>query len=148
MDHRGGTGIRGRSVDHGLPGFRVGNTADRARTLGCKALPEHLVESGYLVDVRWFFHGRGLVQDRPRPAAFCVSPSSLLVAVPDRVLLAIMLTSAVASMFISNTSTTVLMVGAVLPLVRQMGGQEPFSKGIADCDSRGGLGGWHGDHYR
>lgn len=36
---------------------------------------------------------------------------------PDRVLLAIMLTSAVGSMFVSNTSTTVLLVGAVLPLV-------------------------------
>ena len=49
---------------------------------------------------------------------------------PDRVLLAIMLTSAVASMFISNTSTAVLMVGAVLPLVRQMGGKEPLSKAL------------------
>ncbi|MDH4018966.1 MAG: DASS family sodium-coupled anion symporter [Xanthomonadales bacterium] len=49
---------------------------------------------------------------------------------PDRALLAIMLTSAVASMFISNTSTAVLMVGAVLPLVRQMGSKEPFSKAL------------------
>jgi sodium-dependent dicarboxylate transporter 2/3/5 len=49
---------------------------------------------------------------------------------PSRVLLAIMLTSAVASMFISNTSTTVLMIGAVLPLVRQMGNREPFAKAL------------------
>jgi len=49
---------------------------------------------------------------------------------PRYVLLAIMLTSAVASMFISNTSTTVLMIGAVLPLVRQLGRQEPFSKAL------------------
>ncbi len=49
---------------------------------------------------------------------------------PERVLLAVMLTSAVASMFISNTSTTVLMIGAVLPLVRQMGSQEPFAKAL------------------
>ena len=49
---------------------------------------------------------------------------------PRNVLLAIMLTSAVASMFISNTSTTVLMIGAVLPLVHQMGRQEPFSKAL------------------
>jgi len=49
---------------------------------------------------------------------------------PGHVLLAIMLTSAVASMFISNTSTTVLMIGAVLPLVRQMGRQEPFAKSL------------------
>ena len=49
---------------------------------------------------------------------------------PRHVLLAVMLTSAVASMFISNTSTTVLMIGAVLPLVRQMGQQEPFAKAL------------------
>ena len=49
---------------------------------------------------------------------------------PDRVLLAIMLVSAVASMFISNTSTAVLMIGAVAPLVRQMGSREPFGKAL------------------
>ena len=59
--------------------------------------------------------------------AFAIKPAGNR---PDRVLLAIMLTSAVASMFISNTSTAVLMIGAVLPLVRQMGSQEPFSKAL------------------
>lgn len=49
---------------------------------------------------------------------------------PSRVLLAVMLTSCVASMFISNTSTTVLMIGAVLPLVRQLGRDEPFAKAL------------------
>lgn len=49
---------------------------------------------------------------------------------PDRVLLAIMLTCAVASMFISNTSTTVLLVGAVLPLVRRLGPGDPFARGL------------------
>jgi len=49
---------------------------------------------------------------------------------PGYVLLAVMLTSAIASMFISNTSTTVLMIGAVLPLVRQAGPGEPFSKAL------------------
>lgn len=49
---------------------------------------------------------------------------------PSRVLLAVMLTSGVASMFISNTSTTVLMIGAVLPLVRQLGRDEPFAKAL------------------
>jgi sodium-dependent dicarboxylate transporter 2/3/5 len=59
--------------------------------------------------------------------AFAIKPAG---SRPDRVLLAIMLTSAVASMFISNTSTAVLMIGAVLPLVRQMGSKEPFSKAL------------------
>jgi sodium-dependent dicarboxylate transporter 2/3/5 len=49
---------------------------------------------------------------------------------PSRVLLAVMLTSAVASMFISNTSTTVLMIGAVIPLVRQAGKDEPFATAL------------------
>ena len=49
---------------------------------------------------------------------------------PERVLLAVMLTSGIASMFISNTSTTVLMIGAVLPLVRQLGRSEPFARAL------------------
>lgn len=49
---------------------------------------------------------------------------------PDRVLLAVMLTAAVGSMFISNTSTTVLLVGAVLPLVRRLGREEPFGRSL------------------
>ena len=49
---------------------------------------------------------------------------------PDRVLLAIMLAAALASMFISNTSTTVLLVGAVLPLVRRLGPGDPFGRSL------------------
>jgi sodium-dependent dicarboxylate transporter 2/3/5 len=49
---------------------------------------------------------------------------------PDRVLLAIMLTCAVGSMFVSNTSTTALMIGAVLPFVRNAGPKEPFAKAL------------------
>ena len=67
---------------------------------------------------------------------------------PSMVLLAVMMASAVASMFISNTSTTVLMITAVLPLVRQLGRQEPFAKailvGIPLAASVGGM----GNHYR
>lgn len=59
--------------------------------------------------------------------AFAIKPAGTR---PANVLLALMLTSAVASMFISNTSTTVLMVGAVLPLIRQMGSKEPFAKAL------------------
>lgn len=49
---------------------------------------------------------------------------------PDRVLLAIMLAAAIASMFISNTSTTVLLVGAVLPLVRRLGPGDPYGRSL------------------
>ena len=90
-----------------------------------------------------FFMAEGLARtglDR-QLFAFAIKPAG---TGPERVLLAIMLTSAVASMFISNTSTTVLMIGAVLPLVRQMGKNEPFSKalmiGIPLAASVGGMG--------
>lgn len=76
-----------------------------------------------------FFMAEGLSRtglDR-KLFAFAIKPAGTR---PRYVLLAIMLTSAVASMFISNTSTTVLMIGAVLPLVRQLGRQEPFSKAL------------------
>ncbi len=63
---------------------------------------------------------------------------------PSHVLLAVMLTSAVASMFISNTSTTVLMIGAVIPLLRQDGGDKSFGKtllvAIPLAASVGGMG--------
>ena len=63
---------------------------------------------------------------------------------PSHVLLAVMLTSAVASMFISNTSTTVLMIGAVIPLLRQAGVDASFGKtllvAIPLAASVGGMG--------
>jgi sodium-dependent dicarboxylate transporter 2/3/5 len=76
-----------------------------------------------------FFLAEGLSRtglDR-RLFALAVRPAGTR---PGRVLLAVMLTSAVASMFISNTSTTVIMIGAVLPLVRQLGRREPFAQAL------------------
>lgn len=63
---------------------------------------------------------------------------------PDRILLFIMLTTAVASMFISNTSTAALMIGGVMPFIRMAGPTDPFSKsllvGIPVAASVGGMG--------
>lgn len=76
-----------------------------------------------------FFLGEGLARtglDR-QLFAFAIKPAGTR---PKNVLLAVMLTTAVASMFVSNTSTTVLMIGAVMPLVRQLGTSEPFSKAL------------------
>ena len=76
-----------------------------------------------------FFMAEGLSRtglDR-RLFALAIRPAGTR---PERVLLAVMLTSGIASMFISNTSTTVLMIGAVLPLVRQLGREEPFSRAL------------------
>ncbi len=49
---------------------------------------------------------------------------------PGRILLAVMLTCAIASMFISNTSTTALMIGAVMPFAGRAGPGEPFTKAL------------------
>ena len=49
---------------------------------------------------------------------------------PQRILLAVMLTSAVASMFLSNTSTTALLIGAVLPFTTRVGDDEPFTRAL------------------
>jgi sodium-dependent dicarboxylate transporter 2/3/5 len=76
-----------------------------------------------------FFMAEGLARtglDR-RLFALAIRPAGVR---PERVLLAVMLTSGIASMFISNTSTTVLMIGAVLPLVRQLGRYEPFARAL------------------
>lgn len=49
---------------------------------------------------------------------------------PDMVLLGVMLTTAVASMLLSNTSTTAMMLGAITPLVMQIGKDAPLSRGL------------------
>lgn len=63
---------------------------------------------------------------------------------PDRVLLVIMLTTAIASMFLSNTSTAAIMIGAILPFVQRAGPDEPFSRAlllaIPIAASLGGMG--------
>jgi len=76
-----------------------------------------------------FFMAEGLSRtglDR-RLFALAIRPAGTR---PGAVLLAVMMTSAVASMFISNTSTTALMVGAVLPLIHQLGRKDPFARGL------------------
>jgi sodium-dependent dicarboxylate transporter 2/3/5 len=63
---------------------------------------------------------------------------------PDRVLLVVMLTTALASMFLSNTSTAAIMIGAILPFVKRAGPDEPFSRAlllaIPIAASLGGMG--------
>ena len=63
---------------------------------------------------------------------------------PDRVLLVVMMTTALASMFLSNTSTAAIMIGAILPFVKRAGPDEPFSRAlllaIPIAASLGGMG--------
>lgn len=63
---------------------------------------------------------------------------------PKKVLLAVMLATAVASMFMSNTSTAALMIGAVAPLVARPGADRQFGKalllGVPIAASVGGMG--------
>ena len=90
-----------------------------------------------------FFMAEGLARtglDR-RLLALAIQPAGDR---PARVLLAVMGVTAVASMFISNTSTTALMIGAVMPLVRELGRDEPFGRalliGIPLAAAVGGMG--------
>ncbi len=49
---------------------------------------------------------------------------------PERLLLGLMITTAVANMIMSNTATTAKMISSILPLVRRMGAASPFSKAV------------------
>lgn len=63
---------------------------------------------------------------------------------PNRLLLGILLTTGVASMVMSNTATTAMMVSSILPLVRLLGKTSPYSKallvGIPAAATLGGMG--------
>lgn len=63
---------------------------------------------------------------------------------PERLLLGLMYTTAFASMVMSNTATTAMMISSVVPLVLSMGKESPFSKslmiGIPAAASVGGVG--------
>ncbi len=63
---------------------------------------------------------------------------------PKRLLLGVMITTGVLSMFISNTATTAMMLTIILPFAKQYGKEEPIVKamllGIASAATLGGIG--------
>lgn len=63
---------------------------------------------------------------------------------PYRLLLGIMLTTGLLSMFISNTATTAMMLTIILPFAKQYGKSEPIVKamllGVASAATLGGIG--------
>lgn len=68
----------------------------------------------------------------------------ILKPTPSNILLSIMLTTAIASMLMSNTATTAMMVAAITPIVHQLGRQHAFTKamllGVPIAASVGGMG--------
>ena len=63
---------------------------------------------------------------------------------PRSILLGIMLATAVASMVMSNTATTAMMIASVMPLLDQLGDDSPFARslllGIPTAAAVGGMG--------
>lgn len=63
---------------------------------------------------------------------------------PDRVLLSVMLATCIASMLMSNTATTAMMVATMAPVLARAGDQSPFGKtillGIPAAAAVGGMG--------
>lgn len=63
---------------------------------------------------------------------------------PKNLLLGIMLATALASMIMSNTAITAMMIASILPLINNLGKEAPFSKalliGIPASASLGGMG--------
>jgi len=63
---------------------------------------------------------------------------------PNRLLLGLMIVTACASMVMSNTATTAMMISSILPVVRMLGKGNPFSvallTGIPAAASVGGIG--------
>lgn len=63
---------------------------------------------------------------------------------PEKLLLGLMFTTAFASMVMSNTATTAMMISSIVPLVRILGKDSPYSKalliGIPAAASVGGIG--------
>ncbi len=63
---------------------------------------------------------------------------------PDRLLMGLMITTALASMVMSNTATTAMMISSVLPLIQVLGKSSAYSRalltGIPAAASVGGIG--------
>jgi solute carrier family 13 (sodium-dependent dicarboxylate transporter), member 2/3/5 len=63
---------------------------------------------------------------------------------PDKLLMGLMMVTAVASMVMSNTATTAMMISSILPLIRLLGKTSNYSKalltGIPAAASVGGIG--------
>ena len=63
---------------------------------------------------------------------------------PKRLLYGLMMMTAVASMFMSNTATAAMMIGSIMPLVSKLGKGNPFTRslliGIPAAASVGGIG--------
>jgi len=63
---------------------------------------------------------------------------------PNRLLLGVMLTTGILSMFMSNTATTSMMIAIVLPIINKIDRNDPFVKsillGVATAATLGGMG--------
>ena len=90
-----------------------------------------------------FFMAEAMSKTRLDRTVFRLTISSFG-TIPKNILLGLMLSTAIFSMIMSNTATTAMMIASVLPFIKSLDKDSPFSKamliGIAGAASLGGMG--------
>ena len=90
-----------------------------------------------------FFMAEAMSKTQLDRAVFRLTISSFG-TLPRNILLGMMLSTAIFSMIMSNTATTAMMIASVMPFIKSLDADSPFSKalllGIAGAASLGGMG--------
>lgn len=142
-------------VSEALPPFAVGIFIIATLLLGFstdfffdKTMPPELYVSTWTSNVIWLLLGgfflakaMSLVELDRRLFQFTVKKFGHK---PEGLLLGMMMTTAIASMIMSNTATTAMMISSIIPLVRLIGKDSPYGKAlltaIPAAASVGGIG--------
>ncbi|WP_339922850.1 DASS family sodium-coupled anion symporter [uncultured Cyclobacterium sp.] len=128
-------------ISEALPPFAVGIFIIATLLLGFstdfffdKTMPAELYVSTWTSNVIWLLLGgfflakaMSIVELDQQLFQFTVKKFGQK---PERLLLGLMLTTAVASMIMSNTATTAMIISSIIPLVRLIGKNAPYGKAL------------------
>ena len=126
-------------ISEALPPFAVGIFIIATLLLGFstdfffdKTMPAELYVSTWTSNVIWLLLGgfflakaMSLVELDQQLFQFTVKKFGHK---PERLLLGLMITTALASMIMSNTATTAMMISSIIPLVRLIGKNAPYGR--------------------